>query len=122
VAKVKAKAKVKKEQAKETAERQSKLEKDSLKDVKVVERNTKISDSDVSVKELKNVIADSLERLWEELNATKSFNGAEHMRMSAEEGALNITRSLVYGIGGQGPAVKIREDDSLTPKFCKEHK
>jgi len=112
----------KKRRRQEEAEAQAKLEQAGGQDALVVKRESKVSDSKVSFREINNVIADALERTWEELNATGSFNGETHMRLCAEEGATVITRSLVYGIGDHGGPVKIREDESLTPKFCKEHK
>jgi hypothetical protein len=78
----------------------------------------------VSVGEIRNVMADSFERLWEELHATRSM---ENIRLKAETAADFITGSLTYGLHSDkdghkyGPPVKIREE-TVTPHYCKEHR
>lgn len=116
MAKVIAKAK-KKRKLQEEAEAKA----DGLINAPAIESKNRLPKLGVPVSEIRNVIAGSFERLWEELNATGSFRGTEHMRANAEANADYITGSLTYGLHGYGPAVKIREAEA-TPRYCKEHK
>jgi len=117
--KVKAKGKVKREQEATDAE---KIQKKLDDQIEVKEVKSQAKNSDVPSKDMINVVADSLERLWtEKLDGTRHFSGEDQMRLSAEEGARVIVGSLMYGIGPYGRPVRIREDDSANFKFCKEH-
>jgi hypothetical protein len=111
-----AKAKARRLERRTRIEEEETLAKAMTEHVRVVKKTDRSSNSDIAVTEIKNVIADSLERLWEELNATRDFESERAMRLSAEEGALIITRSLVYGA-----PVKIREEE-VPARYCKEHR
>lgn len=111
MAKVVAKAKAKKR-------RQIEAEAKADADVVVVERTEATPKPGVTFKEMQNVIADSLERLWEEMGATR---GMHNIRLNAEEGAYVIAGSLMHGVGQTGAPVRIKEAEQNF-KFCKEHK
>jgi hypothetical protein len=119
MAKVRAKGKVKREQEATDAEKiQKKLE----DQVEVRDAKSRARNSDVGFNEMVNVIADSMERVTDELGMTRYYR--EHrldMRLSLEEGARVIAGSLMYGVGPHGTPVKIREADQNF-KYCKEHK
>jgi hypothetical protein len=122
--KILAKGKIKRQEREREAELQEHAEQRAdklLKDAKPVLRKDRQTDSDVSFKEVRNVMADSIERLWEELHMDKNFRGEEHRRMNAEEAAWYMTGSLMHGLHGHGGVVKIREAEP-TPRYCKEHR
>ena len=114
VAKVVAKAKAK-------ARRQTEAEAKADADVVVVERQDTAPKPGVSAKEMVNVIADTVERVWEEWGSTRHPDIRQHVRLNAENTAQVITGSLMAGIGKHGPAVRIKEAEAK-PRYCKEHK
>ena len=120
-----AKGKVKRAEREHEAELQKDAEKRAdkmLAEATPLKRKDRASNSDVGSGEIKNVIADSLERLWDELKMTrKEFTGEEAIRANAEEAGRYIAGSLMYGMHGHGGPVKIREAES-TPRYCKEHR
>jgi len=119
-----AKGKIKRQEREREAELQESAEQRAdklLKEAKPILRKDRQTDSDVSFKEVRNVMADSIERLWEELNMAKDFKSEEHMRMNAEESAWYMTGSLMHGLHGHGGVVRIREEEA-TPRYCKEHR
>jgi hypothetical protein len=122
MAKVVAKAKARRAERQTRIEEEEQLEKAMTEHVKVISKKDRQTDSDVSFGEMRNVIADSLERLWEELHASRDFHGTDHTRLNAEEGARTIASSLTHGIGDYGKPVRIREEDMGPVPLCKEHK
>jgi hypothetical protein len=90
----------------------------AVKKTRVVQMKDRQANTDVTVKEIRNVISGSFERLWEELNATR---GMTNVSLQAEHAADFITGSLTHGIHKFGPPVKIREHE-FEPPYCREHK
>src|SRR5262245_31181916 len=71
-------------------------------------------------RELKNVIADTVERMWDELVPGYSWKSENTRRVNAEDTALDLIRVVKYGTDGQ-PGVKISEHE-FHPRYCDEHR
>ena len=67
----------------------------------------------LSAGEISNVIADTIERLYEE-------GGSKIDRINAEDKALHITRALRYGVDGF-QTVRMTEDTLKVP-LCRKHR
>jgi len=115
VVKVRAAGKVKREQELSDAE---KIQKKLDDQIEVRDAKSYAKNSDVGASEMTGVIADSLYRLWDELNTERPTPDAQ---LSAIEGARVIAGSLMYGIGGRGAPVKIKEVEQEF-HFCKAHR
>lgn len=118
---VKTKVKVRKK-SKARIEDQRELEERQVNEIPKRAREKHGSKSDVPTKDLVQVIADSVEKGYEELMPYHPWTSESHKRANAEDTALLITRSLVYGIHGQGEPVKIRETEFGPLPLCKEHR
>lgn len=89
--------------------------------VKVVRQRERAARTDVATKDMKNVIADTLERL--------GYAEGENGRLNAEEyWAHNIVLAMKYGIKNDGylqshePDIEILEHEYEKVPYCKEHK
>ena len=119
---IQAKGKLKRKQRQEAAEEQAELEKETLEKIAktVVRKSSDRQSGGFPTRELRNVIADTFERTWEEIMPTYPWRSEKEKRINAEDRAIDMVRLIKYG-NPNFHSVKITDHEYHPPK-CREHR
>jgi hypothetical protein len=116
---IQAKGKIKRKERAEAAQEEDEIAQELIEKTPV----RKMGDSHYShfpTRELRNVMADTFERVWEVLLPGFQWQSEHRRRINAEDQALIMVRLLKYGIPDGGGPVKISEHE-FQLRYCEEH-
>jgi hypothetical protein len=116
---IQAKGKIRRKERVEAAQEEADLAQELVEKTPV----RKMGDSRYShfpTRELRNVMADTFERVWEVLFPGLQWQSEHHRRVNAEDLALSMIRLVKYGIP-EGEPVKISEQE-FQLRYCEEHR